>query len=442
MHRRMGAGTAFIVAYSAAHGAKSLIWHASELLFAFFLTEAIGLPPSYVGLMLALSLLANAAMDLALGWLIRRRVDNAAAAAQVQAMGAVACGFALLLFASIGSLPDAMRMPFALMSILAFRCAYSLIDVPQNAMLAFATGDDAGRARVASKRYIVGGAAQLMLGALFAPMMIGARASDQSVRFWWLCLVLAGLVIVTSMALRQVVRHNPDIQIVGHSRKALAPVGFKRDIGHVALVLFSIAFSLSATMPIFSRLKPYFAAFAVQDVFNAGVVLSAAAVGSLLGQFGWSRLAQALPLLVVLRAALLTTVCGVTVFYGATRLFLPAAALGICIYGIGTGGVLMSVWSLLARAASVAGSPFPGTAAFGLYTCCSKVGHAVSAGLAGAILAGINYRDQVIAAGPLVVWMMAAPLVGVTMVAILSAWLVGPGSPAKPPRQHSSPSTV
>lgn len=425
MHRQRGAGRAFIISYSAAHGAKSLIWHTSELLFTFFLTEAVGLAPSYVGIVLGLSLLANAAMDLALGWLVRRRVDSVEAAARMQAVGALACGPALVLFASVGFVAEVMRAPFALAGILAFRCAYSLIDVPQNAMLAFATADDGGRARIASKRYIVGGGAQLTLGALFAPMMIGALPSDQSARFWWLCLSLASLVMLTALALRLVVKRRPDIQIIGHRASVLVPVIFRQDARYVAFTLFAMAFSLSASTPIFSKLKPYFAAFAVQDVFNAAVVLSAAAVGSLLGQFGWARLAQKFPLLTVLRAALLVTACGVAVFFVATRLFLPAVAFGIFIYGIGTGGILMSVWSLLARAASMDSSPFPGTAAFGLYTCCSKVGHAASSGFAGLILAGLDYRFQATATGPLVVWMAAVPLLGLVMVYVLSDWLKG-----------------
>lgn len=420
-----GVGSAFFLAYGAAHGAKSLIWHASGLMFAFFLTEAVGLPPSRAGLILALSLLLNAAMDLILGWLIRHAVTTTGTAARLQATGSVATGVTLVIFASVGFLPEPLQFGFALASILAFRCAYPLLDNPQNAILAFATRDSGGRARLASTRYIVGGTAQLALAALFAPMMINVAAATQSVRFWWLCLVLAVLAIGTSTHLSCHVRRHPDFRIEG-AAKGKVSIARQRDSGPVAaFAIFAMAFSLSASVPIFSRLNPYFTAFAIRDVFDAGLILSAAAVGSLVSQFGWSRLAQSWSLIIVLRAALLTTIAGASLFYLGAAQGSAIAALCVAIYGIGCGGVMMSVWSLLAGVASAPGSRFPGTAAFGVYTFCSKIGHAISAGFVGLILAGLDYRVQAVAAGPLVAWMAAVPILGMSAVAILSLRIKG-----------------
>jgi glycoside/pentoside/hexuronide:cation symporter, GPH family len=413
-------GSAFLLAYGAAHGAKSLIWHASGLMFAFFLTEAVGLPPSHAGLILALSLLLNAAMDLILGWMIRHAVTTTATAARIQAMGSVATGVTLVIFASVGFLPEPLQFGFALASILAFRCAYPLLDNPQNAILAFATRDSGGRARLASTRYIVGGTAQLALAALFAPMMINVAAATQSFRFWCLCLVLAVLTIGTAIHLHLHVRRHPAVRIVGTAKARVRSYSQGDVVRVAAFAIFAMAFSLSASGPIFSRLNPYFAAFAIRDVFDAGLILSAAAVGSLVSQFGWSRLAQSWSLIIVLRAALLTTIAGATVFYFGAAQGGAVAALCVAIYGIGCGGVMMSVWSLLAGVASAPGSRFPGTAAFGVYTCCSKVGHAMSAGFVGLILAGLDYRVQAVATGPLVAWMAVVPIVGMSAVAILS----------------------
>lgn len=420
MAQPRGVGSAFVLAYGAAHGAKSLIWHASGLMFAFFLTEAVGLSPSHAGLILALSLLLNAAMDLILGWTIRHAVTTTDTAARLQAIGSVATGLTLVIFASAGLLPEPLQFGFALASILAFRCAYPLLDNPQNAILAFATRDNGGRARVASTRYIVGGSANLVLATLFAPMMINVAAATQSFRFWCLCLVLAALTIATAIHLHLHVRRHPDVRIVGTAKARMRSSG-PADVARVApFAIFAMAFSLSASGPIFSRLNPYFAAFAIRDVFDAGLILSAAAVGSLVSQFGWSRLAQSWSLISVLRAALLTTIAGATLFYLGAAQGGAVAALCVALYGIGCGGVMMSIWSLLAGVASAPGSWFPGTAAFGVYTCCSKVGHAMSAGLVGLILAGLDYRVQAVASGPLVAWMAAVPILGMSLVAILS----------------------
>lgn len=420
MARSARVGSAFLFAYGAAHGAKSLIWHASGLMFAFFLTEAVGLPPSHVGLVLALSLLLNAAMDLILGWMLRNAVTTTVTAAKIQMMGSIATGVTLVIFASVGFLPEPFQFGFALASILVFRCAYPLLDNPQNAILAFATRDNGGRARLASTRYVVGGTAHLALAALFAPMMINVAAATQSSRFWWLCLILAVLTIGTSTYLYSHVRRHPDVCVEGVAKRK---VSLARHLGGgrvAALAIFAMAFSISMSGPIFSRLNPYFTAFAVRDVFDASLILSAAAGGALISQFGWSRLAQSWPLVTVLRAALLTTIAGSVLFFLGASKGSAVVALCVAIYGIGCGGVMMSVWSLLAGVASAPGSRFPGTAAFGVYTCCSKIGQAIAAGAVGLILAGLDYRVQAVASGPLVAWMAAVPILGMSVVAILS----------------------
>ncbi|WP_428153542.1 MFS transporter [Brevundimonas sp.] len=440
MGRLGGASSAFIVSYGAAHGAKSLIWHASELLFAFFLTEAVGLPPSHVGLILALSLLVNAVMDLVLGWLIRHVVTTSRSAGRMQMIGAVASGLTLVIFASTGALPETLQFGFALASILVFRCAYPLLDNPQNAMLAFATGDDGGRAQLASIRYLVGGTAHLALAAIFAPMMIDVAAKAQSDRFWWLCACLAALAIGTAIALYSRVRREPGVCIKGAARCQAIGVAKPMNARMGAIAIFAMAFSLSASVPIFSKLNPYFAAFGVRGVFDAGMILSAAALGSLFSQFGWSRLAQSWRLVVVLRAALATTTAGAMLFYLGAGHGGVIAAICVAIYGVGSGGVMMSVWSLLAGVAAAPNTRFPGTAAFGVYTCCSKMGHAVSAGLVGLILAGIDYRTYAAAAGPVVAWMAAGPILGGIIVAFLSIRLFEQDPtaprPLNPPKAH------
>lgn len=422
MNRLYGPNSDFIVAYGAAHGSKSLIWHTSELMFAFFLTEVVGLPPSYVGLILALSMLANAAMDLILGWLIRHVVTTTRHAARFQAMGALACGVTLVVFASTEFVPRPLQFGFAMASILAFRLAYPLLDNPQNAILAFVTQDDGGRARVASTRYFVGGTANLLLATVFAPMMINVASADQAIRFWALTVVLALLAIAASAHLYRQVGRRPDVLIRGVGKPRTDGMSVSEVVGLAPIAVFTIAISLSASAPIFSRLKPYFTAFAIRDVLDAGLILSAAALGSLVSQFGWSRLAQVWPLISVMRVALLVTILGAVLFYlGASQgVAVGFVGASVAVYGVGSGGVLMSVWSLLAGVAATPDSRFAGTAAFGLYTCCSKIGHAMSVGLVGLILAGVDYRSQTVASGSLVAWMAAAPILGMTVVALLS----------------------
>jgi len=428
----------FQLIYGAAHGAKSLIWHASEFLFAFFLTEAIGLPPSHVGLMLGLSLVLNALMDLSVGWMLRRRVSNSLHASRLQWLGAWISALMLLAFASTGLLPTGLRTGFALASLLAFRLAYPFYDNPQNTLLAFATHDDGGRARLAATRYIAGGAARLVLVTGFAPMMIGQSALIQSSRFGALCLGMALTAVVTAGGLRAFIRRWPDIEVRGRQDEKThlsARAGQTAPLG----ALLAIAFTLSVSASLFGRLEPYFATFAIRHVVNASIMMSAATAGSLLSQGFWAHVAQRLALTDVLRTALAVLSVGAALFYLLAPLGLAWSAGACVLYGVGSGGVSMSLWSLLAGRATALTGMFTGTAAFGLYTCFSKLGLALAAMAMGLILAGVDYRNQILAMGPIFTAMAGAPIAGALVIGLLSiSFRAGALSFSQPRRAWSS----
>lgn len=132
--RRWPAGT--IPAYLVAHHAKSQLWHASTLLFGFFLTEACGIGARAMGWIMATSLLLNALVDLGMGAWLRGIVTDEAAARRMQARGTtLTCGF-FLLFCATPLLPPEARSVWALATLLGFRATYPLLDVPQNAIVA------------------------------------------------------------------------------------------------------------------------------------------------------------------------------------------------------------------------------------------------------------------------------------------------------------------
>jgi Na+/melibiose symporter-like transporter len=55
------------IPYALAHASKTLFWTASDIYFAFYLTQVCGLPPLVMGFVLAASYLVNAAADVLLG---------------------------------------------------------------------------------------------------------------------------------------------------------------------------------------------------------------------------------------------------------------------------------------------------------------------------------------------------------------------------------------
>jgi len=126
----------FAAVYGVAHGGKSLFWHASELLFGYFLTEICALSPQQMGLILSGSMLLSALVDVLTGRYLACSVTTTGRAAEVQWLGALASCLAFAVFGVSSLAPLNYRFAFALVSMIAFRLAYAFLDNPQNAMLA------------------------------------------------------------------------------------------------------------------------------------------------------------------------------------------------------------------------------------------------------------------------------------------------------------------
>ena len=146
--------------YALAHASKTLFWTASDIYFAFYLTQVCGLSPWTMGLVLAASYLVNAAADLILGRRFSATVRSAEQAAQMQASGAALCSITLVLFGLSALVSSGARLAACLLALMAFRLSYSLYDIPQNSLLALAGRDDRMRARLAATRLFISGIAR------------------------------------------------------------------------------------------------------------------------------------------------------------------------------------------------------------------------------------------------------------------------------------------
>lgn len=125
--------------YGLAHLGKSLFWYSSEILFAYFLTEYVGLSASEMGIVLAAGFLVSALIDIAVGVGLQRRLANARAASRVQFVGALICTVALALVFLGALMPQEARFVYAIAAGIAFRFAFAAYDIPQNALMTLAT---------------------------------------------------------------------------------------------------------------------------------------------------------------------------------------------------------------------------------------------------------------------------------------------------------------
>lgn len=366
--------------YGFAHFGKSLFWHGSELLFAFYLTEICGVAATWMAAVLTVSTLAGALADIAVGTVLGRRVTGMRSALTMQRLAAVASGGAIMLFAAIAILDAHWRLPAALVTLLLFRVTYAWLDVPQNALIAFAAHDDTDRTRLASVRYIGSGLAAVVIGLTFALLLENQVRSVQAVHFAilglsWTAIALAGaftLAAVSTVATAPV-SCSPRGAAVHTSGYALGGL-------LVAMFIFTLWSSL------FNKLQAYVQAPTDMEGKAAGALLIATAVGTMAGQPLWTGLARRRSISAVLNwSAAALALVGIA-FVPLMWVGAGGIALGGLFYGIAWGGVAMALWALMAGV----GPRWKGigvTTAMGFFTFSAKLGSAAAALLLGQVLA-------------------------------------------------------
>lgn len=358
------------ISYLVAHFAKSQLWHASALLFGFFLTESCGLHARTMGAIMAASLAFNGVMDAALGQ--RWKHTNLSAAMRRQAIAApVTCMF-FMAFCATPLFDPTQRALWALVTLIAFRAGYSFIDVPQNAaVIALATGPDALCALLAG-RNIVSGMASMAVSLLVAPILIHERNT-----FAWLVWAsgVSLLVCVTASRLRS---------LDGAASKEHGPERCNGDPRIPFPFLLGILAVMMVAGATFRSLEPYYAAFADKGVG----LLAWAAVGSMVTQPLWVAGRRRFGSVGVLMAAGAALSSAAVVLLGPWR----TEAVGVAIvglgFGVGVGGLWLMLWSAMMTHAAT-GRP---TGHVGIFTCVSKLAQAAAMLLLGHVLDASSYR--------------------------------------------------
>lgn len=410
----------FAWVYGAAHGGKSLIWQASELLFAFFLTEICGLPPREMGIILGVSLLLNAFVDLALGRTLARWIHTVAQAGRVQFVGVCIAGAAFVAFGLSGLVPPDHRFAYALGAILLFRLAYPVVDNPQNAMLALATTSDAQRAGLAGVRYIAAGLAGMAIGGVFS-VVIG-EGGGQAARFAVFTQAIVVVAVVAALGLARfsansistVASGDPDLP----ARSGAIESGALR-----AMPVFLMIFCFSGCNAVFIRLQSYFAAAVIGPDARSGWVIMAISAATVVSQLLWTPIARRIGLVSTLRIALgLWAVASMLFWLVGAHGLVPAALVGL-VYGAANGGVLMLLWALAAASARPGLAKSSATATFGKLTFSSKLAMAAASLAVAELLVSTDYHSVGAFTQQLLPAMALVPAAGAAASLIASIYL-------------------
>ncbi|MCC8619488.1 hypothetical protein [Xanthomonas vesicatoria] len=396
-----------LLAYTAAHVGKSLLWYTGELLLIFALTEYVGLGATAAGVSVAAGLLVSAAMGLFTARRWHAGVSLAwAGRAQWRGIAMAAVTMSLLFLVPL--LPPPVRLPCVLLLSLPFRAAYAISDVAQNTLLGLSCWPWRGAQGVSALRLIGSGLAALSMSAAIGLLLSRPHAGAATA----MAVVCSASCIAVSSSwwLRQTLQSQThDIKSVPAHRSG-APSRH-----HQLLPLVVIAM-LSLTLPTFTKLAPYLAQTLVVSRRWGSAVLISYAIGSVIVQPLAARLHTGAFRRLGYSGAVLAG-CGLLFAMQTTRGIWLDAALALCV-GMAAGSAGQWVWARHCELSTQYG-PAQQAHRFATLTALAQVALALGSAAIGILLR--LYNDHGAAQAQLA-WSMAIGPVVCGAACVLLAW--------------------
>lgn len=383
------------IAYGVAHAGKLMLWVAGDLFFALFLTEICDLSPTLMGVCLGVSMLANAAADIFVGFKFAKCLSSSKGAGRLQWLGSLMCGASIILFAVTPVCTLGFRAAYAGLVLCVFRVSYSLLDQPQNILMVLCTATDGERASIAALRFIFGGVARVLVATAFAPFFMGLPQSVQGDVFVVFMSTIALFSIGGAFALKATIAKE-----TANAREQALPSEPQNILSQSALNtvsfplsrLLAVVLISSALSSVWSKLLPYFAKFELKSASLAASVMVSLMIGTLASQFLWGPLGRRMSLIRLLVLTVLLQTIAAVAFNAMAHLGIWGATTGGLLVGAALGGVGTSLWALMASVAKEAVGGRASTVVASLFSAFSKSGHMLAYGLVALVLSPGDYR--------------------------------------------------
>lgn len=345
-------------AYIAAHFGKSLLWVAADTLGLYILIVAHGMAPDVAGRLFFVALAWNALCDP----LVARWMDARARRGRDMALVAGIAGPAAALAFVASLLVAPLGVGGVLATMIVFRTAYALYDVPHNALIAPLVRAGADPLTLARGRTLATGLAALAVGVMAVPMLGRTAAAPMAIIGFAIGLACAAALIgllVVPLLRDHVAGAAIDMRSVRSDRMSMALVIVATLVGVVMLGALSKALLLPASgialsWPATRWGSPDAAIAAIAPtllLLTLGRLAAAVPMPRWLTRDdGWTMLAATYLLLAIVTLAMLDGPVLFTIF----------------LLGYGMGNANLIAWTLLATLAR-------GALPFGLFTMLSKV---------------------------------------------------------------------
>ncbi|MEP9360404.1 MFS transporter [Sphingomonas sp. KR3-1] len=371
--------------YAAGHLAKSLVWAFSDLLFAYFAHERMGLPASDIGWILFFSLVYSGALDVLAAVLLSVFPGHEDRVPRAQLAGALLTAVSGVLLFSPLSISGGELFAWLLIVSLMFRTGYAIYDVSQNALVSLLPRDDAEARHYVTTRTTLSYLAKVIV-ALASFAVIGTGDRQGTALFILLPIAAMAVGAAVPMANYRIGRH-------ADAEDTATSVGSPPPIRLLLPVLVAVAGQV-CLLGLVGRFLPF--AHDPQTRAPIGAALALASVaGGMFGPMlaswlmrGGERFALAnIGFTIVCVASALVLVAG-----QSTLQMIAAAA----VFSVGGGAISVLVWNELSdvvRSHAQATGRRADLASFALLTATIKLGSGGTGLFLGQLLDGYQARS-------------------------------------------------
>lgn len=335
-----------IAGYSSGNFGKNILANTLVYFLIFYATDILGLAPETAGAIALIAMIWDAALDPAIGFIADRSRTRFGKYGLYILLGApLTSVFLILVFVlPVRSSDPALVL---LLTLMAFKFFYTLIDLPHNALMARISADSRERTTIATTRALFSslGSLSIALGAFV--IFDDQAAGGQDTRFAWFACAAAALSLAAMWtAWLSVARLD---QGAPYLRPNFADQlrGLKAILTHKnALIILAVCFLSGATAPLFARGLPYYSKYNLENEGLVAAGLFVLVAGQAISIPLWMRLATRMEKSTALAIA---HGVGIAALIG---FFLSPATDGVgfwaIIFGVGAagGGVWSIVWAM------------------------------------------------------------------------------------------------
>lgn len=334
----------YVIGYASGNFGKAILLGSVDVTLLFLLTDIIGIAPGRVSQLMVLVLAGDLVFDLVAGLIADKAERHGIGYSRLIAVFALPCALA---FCGIYSLPFFRITELAVVAahILLLRCAFAIIDVPHNSLLARVTTDSHTRGRASGYRTIFSSAASVSVACVITPLMHTAAGTAAPVRMAWLGalggLLFCGALLLAAWSSKPA--HFPEQPRPGPS----SPPTLFPAPDRLFAAMAAIALITGFATPMFTKTLLYLCTYVLKSPEFAGQVLLVLALSQMLGAVFWIILVRRRDKSTLLAMSHGVAAVGIILFAASGE---NQTALFACtvLIGIGFAGVFMLPWGILA----------------------------------------------------------------------------------------------